>query len=155
MLCDKYGMRHIWPRVLSGYGKYDNDGSVLIANIVNSLHHRPLEFSKGEQIWDFVYMDDIANALYLIAKKGKNHAIYPIGSGKARPLKEYIKIMCDQLGEDVEKGLGKIPYSPDQIMYLEADSRELIADTGWKPQVEFEEGIRRVIDFHKMWDVYQ
>lgn len=155
MLCDKYGMRHIWPRVLSGYGKYDNDGSVLIANIVNSLHHRPLAFSKGEQIWDFVYMDDIANALYLIAKKGKNHAIYPIGSGKARPLKEYIKIMCDQLGEDVEKGLGKIPYSPDQIMYLEADSRELIADTGWKPQVEFEEGIRRVIDFHKMWDVYQ
>lgn len=69
MLCDKYGMRHIWPRVLSGYGKYDNDGSVLIANIVNSLHHRPLEFSKGEQIWDFVYMDDIANALYLIAKR--------------------------------------------------------------------------------------
>lgn len=63
--------------------------------------------------------------------------------------------MCDQLGEDVEKGLGKIPYSPDQIMHLEADSRELIADTGWKPQVEFEEGIRRVIDFHKMWDVYQ
>ena len=70
MLCDKYGMRHIWPRVLSGYGKYDNDGSVLIANIVNSLHHRPLAFSKGEQIWDFVYMDDIANALYLIAKHG-------------------------------------------------------------------------------------
>ena len=68
----------------------------MIANIVNSLHHRPLEFSKGEQIWDFVYMDDIANALYLIAKKGKNHAIYPIGSGKARPLKEYYKIMFDQ-----------------------------------------------------------
>ena len=100
-------------------------------------------------------MDEIANALYLIAKYGRNHAIYPIGSGKARPLKEYIKIMCDQLGEDIREGLGKIPYSPDQIMYLEADSSNLIADTGWKPQVEFEEGIRRVIDFHKSWDVYQ
>jgi nucleoside-diphosphate-sugar epimerase len=40
-------------------------------------------------------------------------------------------------------------------MYLEADSSNLIADTGWKPQVEFEEGIRRVIDFHKSWDVYK
>ena len=155
MLCDQYGMRHVWPRVLSGYGKYDNDGSVLIANIVNSLHHRPLEFSKGEQIWDFVYMDDIANALYLIAKKGKNHAIYPIGSGKARPLKEYIEIMCEQLGEEAEKGLGKIPYGLGQIMYLEADSSKLTEDTGWKPQVESETGIQRVIEFHKSWDVYK
>lgn len=61
MLCDKYGMRHIWPRVLSGYGKYDNDGSVLIANIVNSLHHRPLEFSKENRygtlcIWMILQM---------------------------------------------------------------------------------------------------
>ena len=40
-------------------------------------------------------------------------------------------------------------------MYLEADSSKLTEDTGWKPQVEFETGIQRVIEFHKSWDVYK
>lgn len=153
-VCQKYGMRHIWTRVLSGYGKYDNDGSVLIANIVNSIKKRPLAFSKGEQIWDFVYMDDIANALYLLAKRGKSNKIYPIGSGKARPLKEYIRIMCEKLGEDAKGALGTVPYGKNPIMHLEADISQLREDTGWSPQVEFEDGIQRVIEFHRKNDIY-
>lgn len=149
ILCERYQMCHIWTRILSGYGLYDNDGSVLVGNILNSLHGRKLEFSAGEQIWDFVYMDDIAEALYLLAGKGQDKTIYPIGSGEARPLKEYLQILCDKLGEDITQGLGKIPYAPDQVMHLEADSSRLTADTGWKPQVSFEEGIERVISFYR------
>ena len=153
-VCEKYGIRHIWTRVLSGYGKYDNECSVLVANIVNSIKKRPLEFSKGEQIWDFVYMDDIANALYLLAKKEKSKGIYPIGSGEARPLKEYLRIMCNKLGEDADEALGKIPYGENQTMYLEADISKLQEDTGWMPQVTFEDGIQRVIEFYKSIDIY-
>lgn len=153
-VCEKYGIRHIWTRVLSGYGKYDNECSVLIANIVNSIKKRPLEFSKGEQIWDFVYMEDIANALYLLAKKEKSKGIYLIGSGEARPLKEYLRIMCKKLGEDADAALGKVPYGENQIMHMEADISKLKKDTGWIPQVTFEDGIQRVIEFYKKSDIY-
>ncbi len=108
-----------------------------------------MAFSKGEQIWDFLYMDDIANALYLLAKKGKNNRIYPVGSGKARPLKEYIAILCDKLGKSDEMVLGSIPYGEKQVMHLEADITKLKEDTGWEPEVEFEEGIERTIEFYK------
>lgn len=151
ILCERYGMRHIWPRILSGYGIFDNVDSMLIANILNALEGRTLAFSKGEQIWDFVFMDDIAEALFAIAERGKNNAIYPIGSGKAKVLKEYIEIMCRKLGVWDETALGRVPYGKKQIMYLAADISKLTSDTGWVPKVEFEEGIQRVIEFYKNW----
>lgn len=150
-ICRKYGIRHIWPRILSGYGEYDNIASVLIQPILDTMDGKSLKFSKGEQIWDFVHVDDIANAFLLMAQKGKDGAIYPIGSGSARPLKEYLTILCKKLGRLEEAGFGKIPYSSTQIMHLEADSTNLRQDTGWKPEIEFEEGIEQVIEFYKEW----
>ena len=151
LLCKNYGMRHIWLRILSGYGAYDNVDSMLISNILKSLHHEQLAFSKGEQIWDYIYMDDIADAMFAVAQKGKDGAIYPVGSGEARQLCEYIKILCQLLGEDWHESIGKIPYSDKQIMHLEADISELTRDTGWEPRISFEEGIERVIDFYREW----
>lgn len=152
-LCKKYRIRHIWLRILSGYGIYDNVNSVLISNILKSLHQEELAFSKGEQIWDFIYMDDIAEAMLAVARRGMPDAIYPLGSGEARPLKEYLKIMCDILGEDWTSSIGRIPYAENQVMCLQADISELTKDTGWKPQVSFEQGIKQVIDFYRTWKV--
>lgn len=149
LVCKKYGIRHIWPRILSGYGIYDNTSSVLISTILNSLHGKAPVFSKGEQIWDFIYMDDIANALFLIAEKGKDGMNYPIGSGDAKPLKEYLEILCNKLGNLHEAEFGKLSYGKDQIMHLEADVSELQRDTGWKPEVKFETGIEETIEFYK------
>lgn len=149
ILCKRYGMRHIWPRILSAYGLYDNMLSMLASNILNGIYGKELAFSKGEQIWDFVNMDDVANALYLIAKRGKDGALYPIGSGKARPLKEYIYVLCEKLGRLEDMELGKIPYSETQIMHLEADISRLQEDTGWMPQIEFEKGIEMEIEFYR------
>lgn len=153
ILCKKYGMRHVWTRILSGYGIHDNTESVLISTILKSMNGEKLEFSKGEQIWDFLYVDDIANALFLIAKKGRNEAIYPIGSGDTRTLKEYLTILCEKLGTLEMAEWGKIPYSEQQIMHLEADISSLQKDTGWVPEVTFEDGITQVIEFYKEWKI--
>lgn len=151
LLCKKYGMRHIWPRILSAYGKFDNIKSVLVSSILKALEGRKLEFSKGEQIWDFVYLDDVANALFLIAKRGRDEAVYPIGGRNARPLREYLEILCEKLGGFENAEFGKIPYFKGQIMHLEADISSLQEDTGWNPEVEFEEGIKKTIGFYMDW----
>lgn len=153
LLCGTLEIRFMWLRVLSGYGFYDNMHSVLISSIRKALSGEHLEFSKGEQIWDFVYFDDIANALYLMAQKGTVGSIYVIGSGMARPLKEYLMILCEKLGKSVEAKFGKVPYSAQQIMHLEANDIDLRRDTGWSPEVSFEEGIERVISFYKTWKI--
>lgn len=149
ILCDNYGMRHIWPRILSAYGIYDNEQSMLISNILKALKNQTLEFTKGEQIWDFVYLDDVAEAFYLMALHGVNHAIYPVASGTARPLKEYIDIMCEKLQLKDFNNIKIIPYGQRQVMHLEADISKLKRDTEWTPKVKFEDGIERVIQFYR------
>ncbi len=148
-ICGHLGMRHIWMRILSGYGEYDNEYSLIVSSILNSLAGRPLAFSKGEQIWDFVHMDDIANAFFLAGGGGKNNAIYTIGTGKETPLKEYIEILCEKLGEDPAGTIGRLPYADGQIMHLSADTANLREDTGWKQEIDFGDGIERTIEFYK------
>lgn len=151
LLCEQNNMEHIWPRVLSGYGYYDNVHGVLTSNIIAYLQGQTLHFSKGEQIWDFVFHDDIAHALYLVAKYGKHGQTYPIGCGQARPLREYCEILCQHLGNDVKAVFGDVPYQKNGIMHLEADIDELVKDTGWKPQMSFEKGIDLTIEFYRDW----
>lgn len=152
-LCEQCGIEHIWARVLSGYGYFDNVHSVLTSNIIAYLQGKKLRFSEGRQIWDFVFHDDIANALYLIACNGKHGKAYPIGSGDAKPLRQYCEIMCQHLGDDVDAIFGDIPYQKNAIMYLVADITELQRDTGWNPTTSFDEGIDRTIRFYRKWIV--
>lgn len=151
LVCKQNGIKHMWPRILSGYGIYDNIGSVLISTILKSMNGEKLVFSKGEQIWDFVYLDDIADALFLMAEKGHNGAKYPIGSGEARKLREYLEILCSKLGKLQEAEFGAIPYRDGQIMHLEADISDIQTDTGWKPKTCFEDGIQKTIEFYRTW----
>ena len=152
ILCKELGIRHIWPRILSAYGIYDGLGTMLMSVIAKAVKGEKLEFTAGEQLWDFLYFDDLANAMYLLAKKGMDGEIYPISSGRPRQLKDYIYVLCERLGCLDRMELGKIPYSESQIMHLEADNEKIQKDTGWKPKVTFEDGIDRVITFYKSWN---
>ncbi len=149
LMCREYGMRHNWARILSGYGLHDNMRSVLNSTILKSMRGERPTFSEGNQIWDFTYMDDIADALFSIAERGADGVSYPIGSGDARPLKEYLTVLCKKLGNLEDAEFGNRAYDKSQTMHLEADIRRLQEDTGWNPKVKFEDGIERVIAFHK------
>lgn len=151
LICKEYGMRHVWPRILSGYGRYDNIKSVLSTTIIKAMNENELHYSSADQIWDFVHMDDVAQALYLIALRGRDGGRYPIGSGKERPLKEYILILLEKLRMADKAKFGVIPYREGQILYLGADITTLMQDTGWRPQIEFENGIDTLINFYMHW----
>lgn len=151
ILCKELGIRHIWPRILSAYGIYDGMGTMLMSVIAKSMAGESLEFTAGEQLWDFLYFDDLADAMFLMAQKGIDGSIYPVSSGKPRKLNDYIGVLCEKLGCLDRMELGKIPYNETQIMHLEADISKLQKDTGWIPKVSFEEGIEQVITFYKQW----
>ncbi len=146
-LAQKFGMKHIWVRILSVYGIGDNDFTITVSSLKKLLAGETARFTPAEQMWDFLYCDDAANAFYLIAEHGKNGAVYPLGSGKARKLRDYIKIMCDITGGKAQ--IGALPYNQNQVMYLCADISALEADTGFKPQISYEEGIKRTVSWLK------
>lgn len=150
--CGKRGIRHIWTRILSVYGPYDSDKTMITTTIEKLLSGEVPALTKGEQKWDYLYSADAARALYLLGEKGKNNKTYCIGSGQAMPLAEYIRIMRDAVNPEAELGFGQVPYGEKQVMYLCADITDLKKDTGFEPEISFEKGIGRTIEWMKTRD---
>ena len=149
ILCGQLGIRHIWTRILSVYGPYDGENSMVISSLRKMIRGEETHFTKGEQEWDYLYSGDAANAMYLIAQKGVGNKIYVIGSGKTRKLMDYIKVMEQKAAPAVRPVLGAVPYADKQVMYLCADISELAEDTGFVPEVDFEDGIEKTIRYVK------
>lgn len=149
LLCSQIGIRHIWVRILSVYGPMDNENSLTMSTIKKLINNEQTHFTKGEQIWDFLYSDDAANALYLLGEKGMNGKTYCLGSGITHVLKDAITEIINQINPNAETGIGDLPYPPNQVMYLCADISCITDDTGFKPLVSFKDGIQKTIEWYK------
>ncbi|MFP3089903.1 NAD(P)-dependent oxidoreductase [Treponema sp. TIM-1] len=148
--CEKLNLEYIWVRILSVYGINDNDDT-LIRNFINKCkNNQPLPLSACTHIWDYLYEDDAGKALLSIGEKGTSGKIYCLGSGMGRPLKEYLEVIKNIINVKYQPDYGKIPYTEKSIKYLCADISELTADTGWKPEISFEEGINLIINCKQM-----
>lgn len=145
IVCQKLRVKHIWMRVLSTYGPYDGKHTMVMSGLMQLLKNGSASFTKGEQMWDYLYCDDAAEAFYLAAKKGKNGSVYCLGSGQTRPLSEYIEIMRDTINPTLEIRFGEIPYNENQVMYLCADITQLTEDTGFIPKTTFQSGINTTL----------
>ena len=145
--CEKLGLVHIWPRILSVYGPYDGKNAMIPQVIRTLLDGKKPALTAGEQVWDYLYADDAALALYQLALKGKHGGIYPLGSGQARPLRAYIEILRDCIDRSLPLGFGEVPYGERQVMHLAADLSALARDTGFVPRTVFENGIQATIDW--------
>lgn len=165
--CRELGMRHCWIRILSCYGPGDNPGTMVMSAVRRFLRGEHMSFTRGDQVWDYLYAEDCARAFAAVAEKGVDGKCYTLGSGQPERLREYILEILDAVTEYLRKngfldqdpadgqqiistptvGLGERDYYPDQVMHLTADISDLTADTGWKPEVSFREGIRRTVDW--------
>ncbi len=151
--CMQRGMRHIWARVLSVYGPYGGQ-DMITTSLQKLLRGEHVSFTAGEQVWDYLYSEDAAYALWLMAERGVSGKTYVLSGGKSHPLKEYLeamyRIVCDRVRQEGCEagtiGIGELPYGESQVMYLAGDIAELERDTGYAVQILFEEGIRRLLD---------
>lgn len=142
-LCKLNKIRFIHARILSVYGPCNELDTMIMSTIIRLLKGEEPEFTPGEQQWDYMYSDDAAEALLLLAEKGKDGQIYCVGSGEVKALHDYINIIGKVVNPKIPLGIGKVPYAPNQIMELYADISALQRDTGFQPAVSFEEGIQR------------
>lgn len=149
IMCQNYGIRQSWGRIVSTYGPRDNAYTMVMSSVIAMMNNERMSFTKGEQIWDYIYGEDCSRAFYLIGKYGKHGKAYTIGSGKSKRLKEYITIIRDVVNPGLELGIGELDYYPNQVMKLTADISELTDDTGFVPEIDFAEGIRRTMEWCK------
>ncbi|MBS6341555.1 MAG: NAD(P)-dependent oxidoreductase [Eubacterium limosum] len=144
-LAYQLGIKHIWVRILSVYGPYDGAQSMVMSTIKKLKEGIVPEFTKGEQMWDYLFSEDAARAFYLLGIRGKDRKTYVLGSGTVRPLGEYIEEIQKAVGNNIEIKLGAIPYQPKQVMYLCADISELKKDVNFEILIDFNEGLSKIL----------
>lgn len=147
-LCIQYGMTHIWGRIFSVYGNYDNEGTMLVYAINQFMKKETARFSAATQMWDYLHETDAGKIFYLLGKSTGGSKTYCIASGKSRPLKEFIMELREAFGKDAvcefagDTTDGKLPG-------LQADTSELEKDIGFVPGISFKEGIEKLIRYRK------
>lgn len=146
------GIDLVWAKITNAYGAGEVSPRMVNTTIRKILNNEPLLFTSGTQNYDFVYIDDVANAFYLIGKNGKPFCNYLIGSSNAKPLREFLEEMQSSIGPDKEFVFGDVPFTGINMPLSDFDCSNTEEDTGFKAIITFAEGTRKTMEWIKEYD---
>lgn len=143
-MCKKLNMKHIWARIFSVYGANDKEDTMIKYAIECFKNNKTAHFSSGMQKWNYLYEEDAGNMFYLLGKEQVNEGTYCIAGDDTKILREYIEEIRKCFGEGALCEY-KTDSLDDNAIELDVDISRFISETGYKPQVPFDEGIRRIV----------
>ncbi len=153
---DTYGMPTIVTNCSNNYGPYQFPEKLIPLFINNIRHRKPLPvYGKGENVRDWLYVEDHARAIDLIFHKGKVAETYNIGGFNEWKNIDLIKVMIKTvdriLGNPEGHSLDLITYVTDRLGHdarYAIDSTKLQKELGWEPSLQFEEGIEKTVRWY-------
>ncbi len=149
LLSKQLKIRHIWVRIFSVYGPINNPNTLIMQSIASFLKGEVPKYTAGTQIWNYLYVEDAVKGILLAAEKGKDEQVYCIASTEQKKLKDYIYSIRDIIDSSLSLKFGEIPYSSNKVTNLNVDISREIKELGFKPEVSFEEGIKKTVKWYK------
>ena len=143
------GIELVWPMITNAYGAGELSPRFVNTTLRKILKGEPLQFTAATQNYDFVYVTDVAKAFYLIAEKGKPFYEYMIGSGNAKPLKEFILELQKSVAPDAIPIFGDIPFTGTNMPLSTFSIDDTRKDTGFEPDISFAEGTKITMEWLK------
>ena len=153
---DTYGMPTLVTNCSNNYGPYQFPEKLIPLFINNIRHGRPLPvYGKGENVRDWLYVEDHARAIDLIFHRGRVAETYNIGGFNEWKNIDLIKVIIRTvdrlLGNPEGQSESLITYVTDRLghdMRYAIDSRKLQSELGWEPSLQFEEGIEKTVRWY-------
>ncbi len=151
-----YGMPIVISNCSNNYGSHQFPEKLIPLFINNIKNNKPLPvYGKGENIRDWLWVNDHARAIDVIFHEGRNGETYNIGGHNEWTNIDLIKVMCKVMDEKLGRASGEseklITYVTDRAghdMRYAIDATKLKEELGWVPSLQFEEGIRNTIDWY-------
>lgn len=150
-----YGFPAMVSNCSNNYGPYQFPEKLVPVIILNALDGKPLPvYGKGNQIRDWLYVDDHAQALYRVATKGEPGETYNIGGHNEKQNIEVIEIICDilqELAPNSRSYRSLITYVEDRPGHdrrYAIDASKIQRELDWHPKETFESGIRKTIHWY-------
>lgn len=163
-----YGLPVIVTNCSNNYGPYHFPEKLIPLMILNALAGKPLPvYGKGNQIRDWLYVEDHARALYKVVTEGKVGETYNIGGHNEKQNIEVVHAICelmDELAPMQERGyphntkhaslITHVTDRPGHDLRYAIDARKIERELGWKPEETFETGLRKTVQWYlnnKAW----
>ncbi|MGP3592553.1 dTDP-glucose 4,6-dehydratase [Vagococcus sp. WN89Y] len=150
-----YGLPTIVTNCSNNYGPYHFPEKLIPLVILNALDGKPLPiYGKGDQIRDWLYVEDHARALYTVVTKGVVGETYNIGGHNEKKNIDVVHTICDLLDEIMPKANSyreQIIYVTDRPGHdrrYAIDAEKISRELGWKPQETFESGIHKTVQWY-------
>ena len=147
MYCNELGIQYTWCTLANVYGPGDTTENFIkkAMSIINSDSRA--SFTEGKQLYDFIYIDDLIDALSLVIDFNKSESELYIGSGDPRPLFEYIEVIRDAINPSKSLYLGDIPYNNAFLKHQDYCIDDIV-NLGFSPQTTFEEGLNKSLSWY-------
>ena len=154
-----YGLPVVVTNCSNNYGPYHFPEKLIPLTILNALAGKPLPvYGNGEQIRDWLYVEDHARALYKVATEGRSGETYNIGGHNERKNVDVVRTICAILDKVVEQKPGNISQFADLITFVKdrpghdlryaIDAAKIQRDLGWVPEETFESGIEKTVHWY-------
>ena len=148
-LYKKYNFPATIMRLYLVYGPMQEQNRVIPITIMNAIKNKKFNCSSGNQIRDFIYIDDLINVLLKILKKKKlDGEIVNIGSGETVSIKKLILKIC-KLSNGGQPQFGKIPLRKDEIIKLFPFLSKVKKSISWSAKVSLDQGLKKTIQYFK------
>ena len=148
-LARQTGMRFAWLRIFSLYGPRDNPDYMISSLVEKLLRGERPSLTAGEQLWDYLYVRDAAEAIVAVATTPGAEGIFNLGSGQVQTIRQTVEQLRGLIDPSLPLGIGEVPYRPDQVMHLQADISRLRAMTDWTPRTSLADGLAQTIHWHR------
>jgi dTDP-glucose 4,6-dehydratase len=144
-----FGMDTRITRCSNNYGPYQFPEKLIPLMMTNALEGRRLPvYGDGLHVRDWIYVEDHCRALDLVLRQGRPGEVYNVGGVAQKTNLEVVNTLLDVLGAD----RSLINFVPDRLGHdrrYAIDSSKLQRELGWKPRVEFAEGIARTVEWYR------
>jgi dTDP-glucose 4,6-dehydratase len=151
-----YGMPVVLSNCSNNYGPFHFPEKLIPLCIHNIIHNKPLPiYGKGENVRDWLFVEDHAAAIDIIFHKGTIGETYNIGGHNEWTNIDLVRELCKQMDTKLDRPSGTseqlITYVKDRAghdLRYAIDATKLERELGWKPSLQFEEGLSKTIDWY-------
>lgn len=149
-----YGLPVSISRCSNNYGPYHYPEKLIPLMIINALNDKPLPvYGKGENVRDWLYVEDHCKAIDLIIHNGKIGEIYNVGGHNEMKNIDIVRLICQKLGKS-EKLITFVTDRKGHDLRYAIDPTKITTELGWAPKTKFADGIDKTINWyltHKDW----
>jgi nucleoside-diphosphate-sugar epimerase len=149
-LASESDMEIAWLRLFYLYGPFEKQQRLVSSVICSLLKNQTVNTTAGEQIRDYLYIEDVATAIWAVAQ---SKLCGPVNIGSGQPVS--IKEIVSQIGAILDRSnlisLGALPYGANESMFICANQRRLVENTSWQPRFTLASGLQMTIAWWQTW----